>query len=107
MLFRSLEAGLQALAPKQFDARGGRETLASYSLLPAYAMTLCNLVWMRLKKAESDEVEVEALGRELLDPRREQPARSTSGTCRGPVSRISIDVNCRNPLANRQHNSHK
>ena len=50
-----LEAGLPALAPKQLDACGGSETLASYSLLPAHAMTLCNLVWTRLKKAEANE----------------------------------------------------
>jgi AraC family transcriptional regulator len=50
-----------ALAPEH---AGGR--VASQGLLPANAMMLRNLLWMRLAKGEPDAFETEALGLDLL-----------------------------------------
>jgi AraC family transcriptional regulator len=49
------------LAPEQLDRH------APHGLLPAHAMMLRSLLWTRLKKAEVDRFEIEALGLDLLD----------------------------------------
>src|SRR5262252_3461264 len=55
----------EALAPEQLDCRGGG-SLASNRLLPPDAIMLRNLLWTRLKQGEADQVEIEALGLDLL-----------------------------------------
>jgi len=56
-----------ALAPEWLDPRSNGEALASNALLPANAMMLRNLLWMRLAHAEADYFEAEALGLDLLN----------------------------------------
>jgi AraC family transcriptional regulator len=56
-----------ALAPEWLDSRSNGEALASNALLPANAMMLRNLLWMRLARSEADEFEAEALGLDLLN----------------------------------------
>lgn len=56
---------VEELAPERL-ARGG-EVMKSQGLLPASAMMLRNLLWTRLKRAEADDFEAEALGLDLLD----------------------------------------
>jgi len=55
----------EALAPDQLDRRGGG-SLASHRLLPPDAIMLRNLLGTRLKQGEADQVEIEALGLDLL-----------------------------------------
>ena len=55
-----------ALAPEWLDSRSNGEALASNALLPAKAMMLRNLLWMRLARSEANEFEAEALGLDLL-----------------------------------------
>jgi AraC family transcriptional regulator len=57
---------VEELAPERL-ARGGGEIMKSQGLLPASAMMLRNLLWTRLKRAETDDFEAEALGLDLLD----------------------------------------
>jgi AraC-like DNA-binding protein len=54
------------LAAEQYSQRGSANGLAPYGLLTADAMTLRNLLWARLRQAEADEFESEALGLDLL-----------------------------------------
>jgi AraC family transcriptional regulator len=56
---------VEELAPERLARRG--EIMKSQGLLPASAMMLRNLLWTRLKRAEADDFEAEALGLDLLD----------------------------------------
>jgi AraC-like DNA-binding protein len=56
----------EALARDQISTRDGATTLASNGLLPANAMILRNLLHARLERHEAEELEIEALGLDLL-----------------------------------------
>jgi AraC family transcriptional regulator len=55
----------EALAPDHLCTRDG-EAAASYGLLTANAMMLRNLLGTRLKRSDTDELEIEAFGLDLL-----------------------------------------
>jgi AraC family transcriptional regulator len=57
----------ETLAPDQIGTRGGAAVLASNGLLPANAMILRNLLRARLERHDTEELEIEALGLDLLD----------------------------------------
>ncbi|HYC14410.1 MAG TPA: hypothetical protein VEC75_09180, partial [Stellaceae bacterium] len=57
----------ETLAPEPLDRRGEGADLAPHGLLTADAMMLRNLLRLRLERGEADELEIEALGLDLLD----------------------------------------
>lgn len=57
----------ETLAPERLDRRGEGVDLAPHGLLSAEAMMLRNLLRLRLERGDAEELEIEALGLELLD----------------------------------------